>query len=313
MSDLKLFTITNEKTSELESLYAAYEKDLQKLIESNMDSLLGVRFLASEYATGRTHSGRIDSLGIDENSCPVIIEYKRHSNENVINQGLYYLDWLLDHQGEFQLLVQEKYGKEISTSIEWAGTRLICIASDYNKFDRYAVQQNDKNIELMRYGFFGEDLLLLELVNAQTASPKANSSPNLSRSTPVSTREAKERKDTHEYRKEAASSEHMRLYDLVCEYAESLGDDVQRKELKFYTAFKRIKNFVSVQIWAPTQDPTVLLYLKLNPQEFDLEEGFSADATNKGHWGTGDLEIRIKTPADIEKAKKFIAKSFLVN
>ena len=35
----------------------------------------------------------MDSIGIDENNCPVIVEYKRSSNENIINQGLFYLDW----------------------------------------------------------------------------------------------------------------------------------------------------------------------------------------------------------------------------
>ena len=50
-----------------------------------------MRFLASEYSTGARHGGRIDSLGIDENSSPVIFEYKRAVNENVINQGLFYL------------------------------------------------------------------------------------------------------------------------------------------------------------------------------------------------------------------------------
>ncbi|MDP0477357.1 hypothetical protein Q7685_24510, partial [Escherichia coli] len=72
-----------------------------KLIESHMEAFLGVRFLATEYSTGKTHKGRIDSLGLDENNTPVIIEYKRQSNENVINQGLFYLDWLLDHQAGF--------------------------------------------------------------------------------------------------------------------------------------------------------------------------------------------------------------------
>jgi RecB family endonuclease NucS len=81
-------------------------------MESNLDALLGVRFLASEYRTGKTHGGRIDTLGIDENGSPVIIEYKRAMNENVINQGLYYLDWLLGHRGEFELIVLKTLGKE---------------------------------------------------------------------------------------------------------------------------------------------------------------------------------------------------------
>ena len=69
-----------------------------------MVELLGVRFLATEYATGKTHGGRIDSLGIDEDNSPVIVEYKRSTGENVINQGLFYLNWLMDHKAEFELL-----------------------------------------------------------------------------------------------------------------------------------------------------------------------------------------------------------------
>ena len=53
------------------------EKTLQSLIERHLDKFLSVQFLASEYSTGETHKGRIDTLGIDENGCPVIIEYKR--------------------------------------------------------------------------------------------------------------------------------------------------------------------------------------------------------------------------------------------
>ncbi len=70
----------------------AIEKSLQTLLEKHLEAFLDVRFLASEYATGKTHGGRIDTLGLDDNNCPVIIEYKRALNENVINQGLYYLD-----------------------------------------------------------------------------------------------------------------------------------------------------------------------------------------------------------------------------
>ena len=110
MSDIKLFQITGNSVIGIEGQSVAVEKSLQTLIEKHLEVFLGVRFLASEYATGKAHKGRIDTLGIDENGCPIIIEYKRALNENVINQGLYYLDWLLDHKGEFTLLVQKSLG-----------------------------------------------------------------------------------------------------------------------------------------------------------------------------------------------------------
>ena len=119
MSDAKLFRFNSGQVTELAGHSAKLEReklerDLQILVEKDMETFLGVRFLESEYSTGKTHKGRIDSLGLDENHCPVIIEYKRHSNENVINQGLFYLDWLLDHQAEFKWLVMEKFGKEVA-------------------------------------------------------------------------------------------------------------------------------------------------------------------------------------------------------
>ena len=67
---------------------------------------------------------RPDTLGLDDNDCPVILEYKRSLNENVINQGLFYLNWLMDHQAEFKLLVLERFGRASADSIDWSGPRL---------------------------------------------------------------------------------------------------------------------------------------------------------------------------------------------
>lgn len=135
MSDIKLFRLQAGQATELQGDASDLEKPLQTLIEKNLDTLLRIRFLASEYATGKTHGGRIDSLGLDENDCPVILEYKRSVGENVINQGLFYLDWLMDHQAEFKLLVMETLGKTAADQIDWSAPRLVCIAADFTKPD----------------------------------------------------------------------------------------------------------------------------------------------------------------------------------
>src|SRR5258705_12033328 len=107
MSDIKLFNFTSGKAAEMHGMASDLEKPLQTLIEKSLEELLGVRFLATEYSTGKTHAGRIDTLGFDENNCPVILENKRSTGENVINQGLFYLDWLMDHQAELKMNVLE--------------------------------------------------------------------------------------------------------------------------------------------------------------------------------------------------------------
>src|SRR2546421_9281712 len=169
MSDIKLFKVSNGSAQELQGASIAVEKTLQTLIENHLEAFLGIRFLTTEHPTGKTHGGRIDTLGIDENGSPVIIEYKRALNENVINQGLFYLDWLMDHKAEFELLVMKKLGDKVANSIEWSAPRLLCIASDFTRYDEHAVQQINRNIELIRYRRYGSDLNLFELVNA-TAS-----------------------------------------------------------------------------------------------------------------------------------------------
>ena len=176
MSDIKLFQFSADDAHPLPSHTAPLEKELHNLMQKHMECFLGIRFVASEYSTGKNHGGRIDSLGLDENNCPVILEYKRQKNENVINQGLYYLDWLLDHRAEFKLLVLDRFGKEIADAIEWTGTRVLCIAGDFTKFDEHAVAQIGRNIELIRYKYFGDDLLMLEWINPAQTAPSSGAS-----------------------------------------------------------------------------------------------------------------------------------------
>ncbi len=178
MSDIKLFRTNNGTVEELKGTSVQLEKSLQTLIEQNLETFLGIRFLASEHSTGKVHGGRIDTLGIDENGYPVIIEYKRAVNENVVNQGLYYLDWLMDHKADFKLLVMDKFGKEQSNDIEWNSPRLLCIAGDFTNYDEYAVKQIPRNIELELRQFGGHSMICTEA--NRWRCPDAESSCSLS-------------------------------------------------------------------------------------------------------------------------------------
>jgi predicted transport protein len=311
MSDIQLFRLNGGIATELSGRAAQLEKALQTLIEGQMETLLGVRFLASEYATGKTHKGRIDSLGLDENGCPVIVEYKRHSNENVINQGLFYLDWLLDHQAEFRWLVMEKLGKEVADRIEWSGTRLLCIAADFTRYDQHAVQQIPRNIELIRYKLFGDDLLLLELVNTQSVPDATATTPRSTAEQPVEAAQPRQggKDKSLAEQLEQATPEIRTLYAQTVDFLHSLGDDVQDKPLKLYTAFRRLKNFACV-IAYPNR---LLITLKLDPATVALDEGFSRDVNQVGHWGTGDLELCLRTVADLERAKPLLERSYVEN
>jgi len=302
MSDIKLFHIVNNKVTELEGKSVAVEKSLQSLIETHLDNFLGIKFLATEYSTGLKHGGRIDTLGIDENNCPVIIEYKRATNENVINQGLYYLDWLLDHKAEFQLMVMNKYGKNFSESIEWENSRLICIAGDYTKYDSYAVQQINRNIELIRYKKF-EDMVLLELVNATSEEKEKSKSSKKHKTSKTKTTVA-------DYF-EKCSPQLKDLYQSLDAFILALGEGIQLKKLERYFAYKKIKTFASLKFQPQTD--TIVVWLRINPSEIKLEKGFTRDVTKTGHHGIGNLEIRIRNSEELERTKLLIVKSYEVS
>jgi hypothetical protein len=167
MSDFKLFRVDYGKAHELPGSALAIEKTLQSLMEKNLEPMLGIRFITSEHSTGKAHSGRIDTLGLDENGSPVILEYKRSSNENVINQGLFYLDWLLDHRAEFTLLAMKVLGADVEEKVDWSAPRLVCIAGDFTRYDEHAVSQIGRNIELYRYRWYDDGFIALELVNSK--------------------------------------------------------------------------------------------------------------------------------------------------
>lgn len=300
MADIKLFKIKG-KVEELQSKQVTLEKELQKLLEENMTTFFGVTFLKSEY---RITNGRMDSIGIDENNCPVIFEYKRSVNENVINQGLFYLDWLLDHKADFTLLVMEVLGKEKAEMIDWSMPCVICIANDFTKFDEHAVNQMQRNIKLVRYRKFGEDLIAFEHINAPQVQPLIFED---TATKPIKKNNWKD-KDFNQYYSEAGDKS-RNIYESVRNYILSLGDDISENHLKLYVAFKKAKNFVCAEVY----QKGVFLHLRLNPETVELIPGFIENVRDKGHWGTGDLRIILKTMDDFEKAIPIIERAYNEN
>lgn len=293
MGDINLFS-TNEQVTQLLPTAFQLERELQVLVEKNMSTFFGVTFLQSEFSIP---NGRIDSLGIDENYCPVIFEYKRSQNENVINQGLFYLDWLMDHKAEFKLLTIEKLGMEVASKIDWSIPCVICIASDFTKFDEHAVNQMQKNIKLIKYKKFGNELILFEQINAPDVKPILESSGD--------TLQTKKTADKTFVEQLAGTSDDFReIYYAIRDYILSLGDDVSENQLKLYCAYKKIKNIVCVEI----RQKSILLYMRLNPDGFPEEQkkGILRDVRNVGHWGTGDSEVVIKSAKDFESIKYLI-------
>ncbi len=293
VSGLKLFHTTKSGIAEVMPRLAEVEADVQGLVEAHMETLLGVRFLAREYCTGLRHGGRIDSLGLDENGSPVIVEYKRGVDAGVINQGLFYLSWLMDHRREFEHLVRDRLGVTPAAQVLWSGPRLICIAGDFTRYDVHAVREHRRSIDLVRYRYFGNDLVGLETVASDTGQTRAS-------------RRVRRRAGGLEVsqRRIVAMAE---LTEAADEVLLGLADGVTRVQRKQYVAYQRLRNFACV---IPPQRTKVLVYLKVDPKAVDLVPGFTRDVTGLGHHGTGDLEVQLRTERDLERAQDLFRASY---
>ncbi|TCR23050.1 DUF5655 domain-containing protein [Streptomyces sp. BK205] len=285
MSGLKLFHTTKSGVAEVAPRLADVEADVQRIVEANMETMLGVTFLASEYVIDCVDGGRIDSLGVDENGAPVIVEYKRGTDAGVINQGLYYMAWLNAHRRAFDSLVRDRLGVPAAAQVLWRAPRLICVAGDFTRYDAHAVREHHRSIDLVRYQYFGNDLIGLETVASVTGRPGA--SRRACRRTGVLPAPAK------------STGAMPELAEAVDEVLLDLGEGVTRVQRKQYAAYQRLRNFACV---IPPQQTKVLVYLKADPEGVDLVPGFTRDVKRVGHHGTGDLEVQLRTERDLERA-----------
>jgi predicted transport protein len=165
-------TIDGDLLKKLNVVQLSKERDLQRLVEKNLIETLGLKFLATEYTT--TSGGRIDTLAVDADGAPVIIEYKKNRNDAVINQALSYLKWLKTQKPEFfQKLMIDKLGQKAFDEIglDWKNPRVICIAESYSRFDLDTVHFVNTRIELIRYRMYEEGVFSLDALNVLESAP----------------------------------------------------------------------------------------------------------------------------------------------
>ncbi|HEY4493207.1 MAG TPA: DUF5655 domain-containing protein [Candidatus Paceibacterota bacterium] len=302
---MPLYKIQGEKVSKLETS-EPLEKRVQNLFEANLKEILGVSFLYTEFPT--TWGGRIDSLGVDQAGSPVIIEYKRNTNDNVINQGLSYLKWLLDHKAEFERLV-EKNSETATITLDWESPRVICIAQSFNKFDLDTVDLLPINIELIKYRIYG-DFLYVE----SEVYPKVR----IQTSGIIKKNQAK--KDVPTLQKNYSIEDHLAkaddetkaLFFALREKISSLDKNIIEEPKAKYIAYKSGTNFVDVTILSNS------LKIFLNVKSGELKDSYNLarDLTKPkpvGHWGNGDYEVKVDKNTNLDNLCELIQQSYNYN
>lgn len=276
--------------------------------------LLGVRFIASEFSTGDRQRGRIDTLGLDLDGTPTIVEYKRSQKDNVINQGLFYLDWLVDHKGDFVLAAQNTFGTSID--VNWSHPRLILIAESFSDYDKYAVNRIGVNIELWIYRLYGESLFYLEQIFATKPTTTHQIITPDRESERVDAGLNKEGEET-EFVPVYTLQEHLdrsrpeiqaifnTLRDLIFELADDENEIVEIPN-KLYITYRHGKNFAEVVF----QNKGLRIFLDIPASSFSDFGGIVRDVSNVGHWGTGEIEVRVQQAEDLDIAFPLIERAY---
>lgn len=279
------------------------EKTLQRLIEENLQVVFNSRFVATEFFTGSVHAGRIDTLALSEDGNPVIIEYKKVASSELINQSLFYLAWIQDHHGDFEIAAQKALGPKVA--IDWSDVRVICLAPSYKKYDLHAVQVMGANIELWTYRRFANGAVHIEEAFQRSMGGSTTSIGK----DPVMVAAGKKAALTKAlggwtFEQHVASKPEniATLAVAIQEYMLSLDPAMEEAPKKLYVAYRTSQNIACLE----TQKQKILLFLKLDPVKYPGPPGISRDVTKIGHFGTGDLEITIKTKDDLQRAKHHI-------
>ena len=296
---MPVFRVTNGIAGRLaaQTGFTRLEKGLQDFVEQNLETLFGVRFVASEFSTGAKHRGRIDTLGLDGDGTPVLIEYKELENENVINQGLFYLDWLTDHKGDFERLAEGKLGGKLQ--FDWSQPRLILLAQSFNRYDQYAVNRISERIELWTYRMYGDDVLELRRLNVELDGTEIRKAAK-SRA-PIET--STQTPDLAQHRK-SMSPQTSALFDALREKILALGSDVDERFLKQTITYRHSRNFCEV-----VPQKTALL-LGFDADELDDPKKTLRDVRSIGRWVTGGWEFRLSTPSEMEYAVGLAEQSY---
>ncbi len=308
---MAIFEINNGKVKRIKLSEFKIEKDLQRLIEQNLETVFNCQLIATEFSTGSIHSGRIDTLAISEDLNPVIIEYKKVASSDLINQSLYYLHWITDHKGDFQIAANKALDGEIE--VDWSDIRVICLAPEYKKYDLHAVQVMGANIELWQYKIYENGILNIEEVFKRTHSTSLKQPDDFNGKNPVMVEAGKKAALTRktaiysvEEHYENLENSIVELFNTVRDHIISLDNSIEELPKKHYIAYKTSQNFVCLQ----TYKKKLTLYLKINPDEIQPLPKQARDVRNVGHFGTGEFELTIKDFSDFEQTKHLIVEAY---
>ncbi|XNR35446.1 DUF5655 domain-containing protein [Haemophilus influenzae] len=290
---MKIFTSKKGQLSQLKQQKFKLEKDIQRLFEENLTLLSGYIFIRSEFSI---KNSRIDTLAFDpETQAFVIIEYKRQQNSSVVDQGISYLNLMLEYKADFIVEYNEKQKFPLKRNdVDWSQSKVIFVSPAFNDFQIQATNFKDLPIELWEVNRFDNDIITLNIIN------KLKSAPNIKAVSNEKREELSILKEIKVYQE----SDHLadktdfiqELYEDFKQGILNLDPDIEINTRKLYIAFKKDRNIADIRI----QQKNLKIWINLPYGELDDPKNLAKNVSNTGHWGNGDYEITIESTQYLE-------------
>lgn len=288
---MRLYEINKGKLSKIKEEPFKLERDLQKLVEDNLEMLLGLEIVKSEFTI---QDRRFDTLAYNpEDKSFVIIEYKRDRNSSVVDQGYTYLNLLLNHKEAAVLEMNNRFKKNITVNhIDWEQTKIIFISASFTDFQQGALNQS-MPIELVEIKRHGTDLI--SVTSIQKAKNSLKSSGQNSSALEKVDKEIKNY--TEEDHLSKVPEEIKELYTQFKTAVLNLDDQIETQAKKLYVAFKKdASNICDIEI----HSKGLKIYVNAKWGQLDDPKGLFENVSNKGHWGNGDYRVVVSDNRNLE-------------
>jgi predicted transport protein len=286
-----LFKKNHNKLESIKETSFDLEKKIQKITEDNLETIFNLEFVRTEFQLGRF---RIDTLAFDkESSSFVIIEYKNGKDSGLFEQGLAYLEIMLDRGSDFITEYNEQLNKNLKKKeVDWSQSKIIFIAPSFNK-NQIQASNLDLHIELWEFHLYENDIVEFSPIRSDNAK-------NLTKISATSGTLGKISKEiktyTEEYHLEKLASKKTReLYEEIKKRTMLFGDNIQVICRKHYIAFKTNYNFVYLNL----KKDVIHVDLSLNPKEIQDPKHLIRSMVGIGHHSAGASRITIKDQSEI--------------
>ncbi|TYR31253.1 hypothetical protein FXV77_21115 [Sphingobacterium phlebotomi] len=300
---MQLFNHAKNKLNSLKEKPFKLEKEMQKLFETNLEAITGLNLVKSEFII---KAQRFDTLAYDADSRSfVIIEYKRERNFSVVDQGVSYLNLMLENKAEFIVEYNESQQQNLKRSdVDWSQSKVIFVSPSFTDFQKQASNFKDLPIELWEIKQYEGDIIVVNPVKKSKAAPiiKTIQTPSNSELEKVS-------KEVKVYTEEdhlaGKSDETIELYETYKRAIQNLAPDIELEAKKLYIAFKKSKNIADIVVLKNS----LKIFINLKSGELDDPKKLMRDVSSIGHWGNGDYEIIVADTKDLEYIMSLVKQS----